>query len=99
MQDATERDANGKQEFQQQQQEHEFTDSEWNEALDKLKKLPAVERNQLQVIPFEFDGKKFVKIVGPDGGILRRLTETEVWLTISSVDQERPKGQLFDKAI
>ncbi len=99
MEDATDRDANGKQDPQQQEQDHQFSDSEWKEAIEKLKKLPAVERNQLEVIAFEFDEKKFVKITSADGNILRRLTENEVWLTISQVDSERPKGQLFDKAI
>ena len=98
-QDTTDRDANGRQEPQDQQPDHEFNESEWQEAIEKLKKLPAVLKNNLDITPFEVEGKKFVKITSPTGDVLRRLSENEVWITISQVDSERPKGQLLDKAI
>lgn len=99
LQESTDRDANGRQEKQEKQKEHSFADEDWDEALDKLKKLPAVVKSQLIVEATVEGGRRFVRFFTPDGECIRRLNETDVWESLENIDLEQPKGQLLNKAM
>lgn len=99
-QETADRDANGKHEHQSSDEEpHQFNDVDWEEAIEKLKKLPSVEKNNLSVVAFAEGERRFVNFLSPTNEVIRRLNEHEVWLALRQVDLETPKGQLLDKAL
>ena len=99
-QDTADRDANGKQEHSQKEEEsHRFSEEDWQEAIEKLKKLSSVEKNNLKVVDFSEGERRFVKFLSPTDEVIRRLNENEVWLALKNADLETPKGQLLDKAL
>ena len=98
-QESTDRDANGKQEKGSEGRQHSFTDEEWEEAIEQIKKLSAVQKNNLQVVPIVEGEKRYVKILSQTGECIKRLTENDVWLSLENIDLDRPKGQLLNKLL
>jgi CHAT domain-containing protein len=96
----TDRDANGQATYDQNQQQQRppMTEEELKRALQHLKDLPAVKEHNLTVELVEIENKKFVLLKEPDGKLLRRIPEAELWtLPAMSESQTNRKGQLLRK--
>lgn len=95
----TDRDANGQTTYdqnQQQQQRPPMTPEELQKAMRHLREFPAVKEHNLAVELVEQEGKRFILLKEPDGKILRRISEAELWtLPIMSHTDPKPKGQLL----
>ena len=96
---STDRDANGQTSYEQkkQQDHHEpMSEEQMKKALDHLKEFPAVKEHNLTVEMVEQDGKRFVYLKEPDGKILRRIHESELWtLPIMTETDPKKTGQLL----
>jgi hypothetical protein len=100
MGNATDRDANGQQTFQEREQHREpMTQEQFEKALEALQNLPAVKEHNLTVEPIEVDGRRMVLLKEADGKILRRIPEAELWTLpeMKSSDPSTKKGQLLRK--
>lgn len=100
MGNTNDRDANGQQTFQEREQHREpMTEEQFQEALQALKNLPAVKEHNLTVEPIEVDGRRMVLLKEPDGKVLRRIPEAELWTLpdMKSSDPNTKKGQLLRK--
>jgi len=97
----TDRDANGQMAYDQnQQQQHRepMTEEQLKKALQHLKEFPAVKEHNLSVELVEQDGKKFVILKEPDGKVIRRIPEIELWtLPVMNESDPNKKGQLLRK--
>lgn len=100
MSNTTDRDANGQQTFQEQNQHKEpMTDEQFEKAMEVLRNLPAVIEHNLTVEMIDHEGKRLVLLKEPDGKILRRIHEAELWTLpeFKSTDPGNQKGQLLRK--
>ena len=98
----TDRDANGQATYDQnQKQEHHepMTEEQLKKALQAIRDYPAVKEHNLTVELVEKDGKRFVFLKEPDGKILRRIPEYELWTlpAMTDSDPKTKKGQLLRK--
>ncbi len=96
----TDRDANGQAAYDenQQQKREPMTEEQLKKALEHLKSLPAVKDHNLTVELVEQNGKKFVFLKEPDGKILRKIPEIELWtLPVMTESDPQKKGQLLRK--
>jgi uncharacterized FlaG/YvyC family protein len=96
---STDRDANGQASYEQQQkQEHRepMSEEQLKKALQHLRDFPAVKEHNLTVELVEQDGRRFVYLKEPDGKILRRIHEAELWtLPVMTESDPNKKGQLL----
>ncbi len=96
---STDRDANGQASYEQQKQKNQrepMSDEQIEKAVQHLKDFPAVKEHNLSVEVVENDGKRFVYLKEPDGKILRRIHEAELWtLPVMSESDPNKKGQLL----
>jgi hypothetical protein len=100
MGNTTDRDANGQQMYQERDQHHEpMSEEQFAKAIEALQNLPAVKEHNLTVEPVEHEGKRLVLLKEPDGKILRRIPESELWTLpeMKSSDPSTKKGQLLRK--
>lgn len=92
----TDRDADGRQAFGGGGDQHPpMSEEQMKKALDHLRGLQVVKDNNLSVELAEVEGKKFVFIKEPDGKVVRRISENELW-SLQSV-RDTAKGQLLRK--
>lgn len=96
-QESTERDANGRRQESEEEAKRNLSDEELQEALKKLKELPGVKTHNLQVRLAEEEGVKVVFLEDPQGKIIRRLSEAQLWAAVQHMD--KATGQIFDKAM
>ncbi len=94
------RDANGQMAYDQNQHKQEehppMTDEQLQRALKALQEFPAVKEHNLTVELIEQEGRKFVLLKEPDGKILRRISEAELWtLPVMKQADPKAKGQLL----
>ena len=93
----TDRDANGQQAFSDNQKQKEpMTEEQLQKALAHLRALPVVVDHNLLVELVEVDSKKFVLLKEPDGKIIRRIPEFELWSL--QILQEDKKGQILNRS-
>jgi len=100
MESTTDRDANGQQTFQERDQHKDpMTEEQFAKALEVLRNLPAVIDHNLTIEAIDHDGKRLVLLKEPDGKILRRIHEAELWTLpeMKSTDPGNQKGQLLRK--
>ena len=99
MSNTTDRDGNGQQQFQRQDQKKDpMTEEQLEKALDVLKSYPAVKEHGLTVELILHEGRNIVLLKEPDGKIIRRITEAELWTLPDLKDWETSKkGQLLRK--
>lgn len=96
-QESTERDADGRQQNPDQELKRHLSDEEILEAMEKLRQLPGVKNNNLRVrLVVEEDMRKIL-IEDPEGKVVRRLSEAQLWASIQHLD--KATGQIFDKAM
>ncbi|MFN7824290.1 MAG: hypothetical protein ACK5P6_02910 [Pseudobdellovibrionaceae bacterium] len=99
MGNTTDRDGHGQQQWSnQKEQEHPpMSEEQFQKALQFLRELPAVKDHHLEV-SFELkDGKRVVYLKEPDGKLLRRILEAELWTLQIMKDPDSKKGQLLSK--
>ena len=93
----TDRDANGQQAFGERQEHREpMTEEQLQKVLEHLKTLPVVKDHNLTVELAEQEGKKFVLLKEPNGKLIRRIPESELWSL--QIMQEDKKGQILNKS-
>ncbi|MGE0632669.1 MAG: hypothetical protein AB7O96_09690 [Pseudobdellovibrionaceae bacterium] len=98
---ASDRDANGQEAYQQQKKKDEhpnrpMSEGELEKALAHLKSLPVVTNHGLTVAVSVSGNKKFILISEPSGKVVRRIQESELWSLIQAKAED--KGQLLRKA-
>lgn len=97
---ATDRDGNGQMPSgqNQQQQREPMTDEQLEKALKTLKEYPVVKVHNLSIEVVEQDGRRYVLLKEPDGKLIRRISEAELWsLPVMSETDPDKKGQLLRK--
>ena len=94
---STDRDGNGRQEQKEEESKRHLTQQEFDEAIKALEQTPGLKSNNLS-IKVEVDGDhRVVTIVAPDGQIVRRLSESQLWS--ATRDKDRQTGKFLDKAM
>lgn len=91
----TDRDANGQMPSGGEQQQGPMSDEQLQKALEHLRSLPVVKDHSLSVELIEQEGRKFVLIKEPNGKVVRRIHESELWSL--QVVKSSEKGQLLRK--
>jgi hypothetical protein len=95
---STERDANGKREQAEGEVKKKLNDSEFEEAFKVLKGMPGLKSNDLSLrVEVGADGMRIVYIEDLNGKVIRRLTESQLWL--ATRDKDRQTGAILDKAM
>lgn len=96
-QGSTDRDANGQQQQKEPEQKRHLNQQEFDDALKALAAHPGLKANNLS-IKVEQDGDhRVIYIIDPEGGIVRRLSESQLWL--ATRDKDRQTGKILDKAM
>lgn len=96
-QHSTERDANGRQSASEDESKRQLNDEEFEQALETLKENPGLKSNGL-IVRVEAAGKsRVVTIESPDGLVVRRLSESQLW--VATREKDRSTGALLDKAM
>lgn len=94
--EATEREANG----QQPQGEHEghrpLTPEELEKVLGKIRSHEGITKHGLLVKAVDENGQKIVRIETPDGKVLRRIVESDLFFYLYQKDKD--SLQLVDKS-
>lgn len=97
----TDRDANGQTGYDQNQNQNQrepMTEEQLKKAIQAIMEFPAVKDHQLSVELVELQGKKFVLLKEPNGKLLRKIPEAELWTLPSMTDSDPDKkGQLLRK--
>lgn len=96
----TDRDANGQQQYSQQQnaKREKMSDEQFQKAMDSLKSFPAIQENGITVEELTENEKRFVVLKDPNGNLIRRIPELDLWeLPVFSVSEPSPKGQILRK--
>lgn len=93
----TDRDANGQQAGKEKEQHEPMTEEQLKKAMELLKTFPAVKEHNLSVELVESGNKKFILLKEPNGKIIRRIPEEELWTLQGMKDSESKKGQLLRK--
>lgn len=94
---SADRDPNGRQDGQEKEPKHRLTQQEFDDALKVLESNPGLKANGLTIKVEHEDDVRVVKIVDPDGKLVRRLSESQLWL--STRDKDRQTGKILDKAM
>lgn len=95
LQDTADRDADGRRERDQQPQKERLNQQEFDDALKVLGETPGLKANGLLIKVVDESGTRVVLITAPDGQIVRRLTEAQLWAMTR--DKDRPTGKILDK--
>ncbi len=94
----TDRDGNGQQQYQGQGQKHgPMSEEQFKKAVDYIKGLEAVKEHNLSLEVAEVNGVKIVILKEPDGKVIRRIYEEELWTLQILKDESPKKGQLLRK--
>lgn len=93
------RDANGQQQYSSQDQQHHgpMSDEEFERAIKYLKELPAVRDHSLSLEVQILEGKRYLFLKEPDGKVVRRIAENELWSLAIMKSPDAKKGQLLSK--
>lgn len=96
-QSSTDRDADGRRDQSQPEQKKNLTKQEFDDALKALENNPGLKSNHLTIKVEQQGDLRIVLIVAPDGKIVRRLSEAQLWS--ATRDQDRKTGSILDKAM
>jgi hypothetical protein len=94
------RDGNGQMPYDQNQQPQRepMTEEQLEKALKALREYPAVKEHNLSVELVEQEGRKFVLLKEPDGKLIRKIPEIELWsLPVMTQSEPVKRGQLLRK--
>jgi hypothetical protein len=79
------------------EQRESMSDEQFEQALTNLKKHQVFKDNHLEVVVQNIDSKKIIIIKEPNGKVVRRISESELWSLQNVKDNE--KGQLLSKTV
>lgn len=96
-QSSTDRDADGRRDQSQPEQKKNLSQQEFDDALKALENHPGLKSNMLTIKVEQQEDMRVVLIVAPDGKIVRRLSEGQLWS--ATRDQDRKTGNILDKAM
>ena len=94
----SDRDSQGQQFSQQKEQERELSKEEVLEALQRLKKMPAIKDSLLNVQLKEVNNRLFVVILEPSGKVVRRFPAQEL-ANLPPEEDNQSKGLLLSKKL
>lgn len=72
-----------------------MSEDQFEQAIEHLKKHQVFKDNNLEILVQKVESKRFVIIREPNGKVLRRIPESELWSLQAIKDNE--KGQLLSK--
>lgn len=91
------REGNGQASYGGGEQQHPpMTEEEFKIAIEHLKSLQVVKDNHLEVVEIQKEGKRIILLREPNGKVIRRIPEQELWSL--QVVKENEKGQLLSKS-
>jgi hypothetical protein len=96
-QGSSERDANGRQGQAESELKRHLSQQEFDDALKALEAHPGLKANNLTIKVEQRDDCRVILILDPQGGIVRRLSESQLWL--ATRDKDRQTGKILDKAM
>lgn len=91
-----EREGNGQASNGSGQQQGQMSDEQFQRALEHIKNHSVVKDNNLEVSIEGEEGKRFIILAEPNGKIVRRIPEAELWSL--QFAKEGDKGQLMSRA-
>lgn len=91
------RDGNGRQEQPEQESKRHLNQQEFDDAIKALQETPGLKSNHLTIKVEVNDDIRVVLIVAPDGSVVRRLSEAQLWT--ATRDKDRHTGKILDKAM
>lgn len=94
---STDRDADGKREQPDPEQKRHLNDQEFDEALKILKEHPGLKASSLTIKVEKEGDARVVLICEPGGKVVRRLSESQLWL--ATRDRDKQTGRILDKAM
>jgi hypothetical protein len=94
---STDRDADGRQQQKEQEINRHLSEQEFSDALKALQENPGLKANSLTVRVEVKDDCRVIYICAPNGDIIRRLSEAQLWA--STRDKDRATGKILDKAM
>jgi uncharacterized FlaG/YvyC family protein len=80
------------------QEQGEFTDEEFQEAVEKLKNHPGIKDNSLVVKVEAHGAQRVVLVTDFSGKVVRRIPEADLWLLMRN-SRDETKGQLINKRL
>lgn len=97
MQNTGDRDGNGRREQPEAEIKRHLDQQEFDDAIKTLGETPGLKSNNL-TIKVELEGDhRVILIVAPDGAVVRRLSEAQLWA--ATRDKDRQTGKFLDKAM
>lgn len=96
---ATDRDANGQQQFSQNHDEKRgpMSDEQYEEAIQHLRSMPGVVEHGFVIEKEIIDGRRFVLVKESSGKVIKKISESELWTLPHFTEGEKPKGQILRK--
>ena len=94
---SADRDADGKREQTGEEPKRHLNQQEFDEALKILEDLPGLKANNLTIKVEQHEDHRVILVLDPQGGIVRRLSESQLWL--ATRDKDRQTGKILDKAM
>ncbi len=94
---STDRDANGRQESGEGELKRNLSDQEFDDAIKVLQDLPGLKSNDLTIHIELKDDCRVVLVLDPEGQIVRRLSESQLWQ--ATRDKDKHTGRILDKAM
>ncbi len=96
-QTSTDRDADGRHQGQEKEQKHSLSQQEFDDCMVALEANAGLKSNGLVLKVERDEGVRVVLILDPQGGIVRRLSEAQLWT--ATRDKDRKTGKILDKAM
>ncbi len=93
----TDRDANGRQDQQQQELKRHLSQQEFDDALKALEDHPGLKSNNLTLKVETKDDCRIIYVIDGAGKVVRRLSEAQLWS--ATRDKDRQTGKILDKAM
>ena len=94
---STDRDADGKREQAQPELKRHLSQQEFDEAVKALEEFPGLKANNLEIKVEIHEDHRVLLIVDPQGKVVRRLSESQLWL--ATRDRDKQTGRILDKAM
>lgn len=94
---AGDRDGNGRREQPEPEIVRNLNQQEFDDCIKALEAMPGLKANNLTIKVEVTSGPRVVLIVDPNGLVVRRLSESQLWS--ATRDKDRQTGKILDKAM
>ena len=94
---STDRDADGRREQAEPGVKRHLSDEELADAIKVLEQHPGLKANNLTIKVEQKDDCRVILILDPQGQVVRRLSENQLWS--ATRDKDRTTGKFLDKAM